>query len=181
MDERPIEQILLHLYNSIDAGFSYRAKKLFWIDDLFLSSNWGLEKKEFHNSFKNLKRSKFIIQKEQYDGSVLVSLSEEGKLRALTIKFNLLSRKKGAWDRKWRMVASDIPNTHRKGRRALRYRLKIAGFKELQESMFICPYDCEREVRDFVKLFKLEKYVRFGLLDYIDGQEYFIKMYKLSI
>ena len=75
------------------------------------------------------------------------------------------------------MIAFDIPNTHRKGRRALRYRLKTSGFREMQESMFICPYDCEQELRDFIKIFKLERYVRFGLLDFIDGQDYFIKSF----
>ncbi len=176
-----IEQILLNLYDAIDYGFSYRAKRMFLIDDLFLSSNWKrFGSKKLKDGFKALKKSKFIIQKEQYDGSVLVSLSEKGKLRALNLKFKLLSHKKEKWDKKWRMVAFDIPNTHRKGRRALRYRLKTAGFYEFQESMFIFPYNCEQEVRDFIKLFKLEDYVRFGVLDLIDGQDFFIKAFKLN-
>ena len=180
MKDSPIEQILLRLYDSIDAGFSYRAKKMFWIDDLFPNSNWNFKKKEIKDSFKTLKRTKFIIEKEQYDGSVIISLSEKGKLRALNIKFRKLANKKESWDQKWRMVAFDIPNSHRKGRDAIRYRLKNAGFHELQESMFIYPYDCEKEIRDFINLFKLEKYVRFALIDFIDGQDYFIRAFKLG-
>ena len=107
-------------------------------------------------------------------------LSEKGRLRALNAKFKQLNNKKEAWDKKWRMVAFDIPNTHRKGRNALRYRLKTAGFRELQESVFIFPYDCEQEIRDFIKLFKLESHIRFGLLDFVDGQDYFIKAFKLD-
>ena len=182
MKNSAIEQILLHLYDSIDYGFSYRAKKMFGIEDLFLSSrSWGKFKREEINAgFKNLKRLKFVQQKTQYDGSIIVSLSEKGRLRALNIRFRHLSGKKEQWDKKWRMVAFDIPNTCRKGRDAIRYRLRLGGFYELQESMFIYPYDCERDIRDFVVLFKLEKYVRFALLDFIDGQDSLIKLFKLN-
>jgi hypothetical protein len=181
MKDSAIDQILLRLYDSIDYGFSYRAKKMFGIEDLFPSSSWKkFKKKEIQDSFKNLKRLKFVQQKTQYDGSIIISLSEKGKLRALNIRFRRLSDKKEHWDKKWRMVAFDIPNTYRKGRDAIRYRLRSGGFYELQESMFIYPFDCEREVRDFVALFKLEKYVRFALLDFIDGQDSLIKMFRLN-
>ena len=46
--------------------------------------------------------------------------------------------------------------------------------------MFLYPYDCEREIRDFVKLFKLEKYVRFGLLDFIDNQDQIKNVFRLA-
>jgi len=49
--------------------------------------------------------------------------------------------------------------------------LKMGGFYEFQKSLFIYPYDCRREIDAFIKLFKLEKYVRFGLMDYIDNQD----------
>ena len=180
MKDSAIEQILLHLYNCADFGFNYRFKKGLFIDGLFPSTNWNFKKNEVEDGFKNLKRLRFIQLKKQYDGSVIISLSEKGKLRALNIRFRRLNDKKENWDKKWRMVAFDIPNTHRKGRDAMRYRLRSGGFYELQESMFIYPYDCEREIRDFVVLFNLEKYVRFALLDFIDGQENLIKLFKLS-
>ena len=154
---------------------------MFGIEDLFPSSNWKkFKKSEVKDSFKNLKRLKFIQQKTQYDGSVIISLSEKGKLRALNIRFKRLNNRKEHWDKKWRMVAFDIPNTLRKGRDAIRYRLNSGGFYELQESMFIYPYNCEREIWDFMDLFKLEKYVRFALLDFIDGQDNLIKRFKLK-
>lgn len=182
MHDSVIKQILLHLYDSIEYGTSYRFKKGLYIDDLFYSSRkWGDYKREdIKKGFKTLKREEFILQKEQYDGSVIISLSEKGKLRALNLRFWRLANKKENWDGKWRMVAFDIPDSHRKGRDALRYRLQKAGFRELQESMFIYPHDCEKEIKDFVLLFRLEKYVTFALLDYIDRQENLIKSFRLK-
>jgi len=181
MKNSAIDQILIHLYNCIDTGFSYRAKKMFLIDDLFLNSNWkNFSKEDMQKGFKNLKKLKLIVQNEKNDGSINFLLSEKGKLRALNSKFKLLNYRKKSWDKKWRMVAFDIPNTQRKERRALQYRLKTAGFHELQKSMFIYPYDCEQEIRDFVKLFKIEKYVCFGLLDFIDGRDYLMELFELD-
>ena len=181
MKNSAIEQILLHLYDSIDYGFSYNLKKRLYVDGFFPHNNWNFKPKEIKDSLATLKREKLISQKKEYDGSIIVSLNEKGRLRALNIRFRRLGdNKKLSWDKKWRMVVFDIPNSRRKGRDALRYRLKNAGFKEIQESIFVYPFDCEKEIRDFIALFKLEKYVRFALLDFIDGQENLIKSFKFT-
>ncbi|MEI7424938.1 MAG: hypothetical protein WCK10_02355 [Candidatus Staskawiczbacteria bacterium] len=165
------EQILLHLYNCIDFGFSYKMKKgLFVLDDFPI--NWrDSYRKQLGEGIKRLNKLGYTTKKENYDGSVIVSLSEKGKLRALNLSFRRLSHRKERWDGKWRMVAFDIPEDHKKGRNALWYRLKLAGFYELQKSLFLYPYDCEKEIKAFIKLFKLDKYVRFALLEYIDNEE----------
>ncbi|KKQ21539.1 MAG: hypothetical protein US35_C0022G0034 [Parcubacteria group bacterium GW2011_GWA2_37_10] len=52
MKDSAIEQILLHLYDSIDFGSSYGAKKMFGIEDLFPNSNWKkFKKEEIHDGF----------------------------------------------------------------------------------------------------------------------------------
>lgn len=181
MKESIIEQILLHLYDSIDYGFSYRAKKRLYIDKFFYSSNPGFNRKKLLKGLADLKKSNFIIQKENGNGYVSISLSDKGKLRALNFRFRRLnSGKEKIWDGKWRMVFFNIPENRRRGRDALRYRLKTAGFYKLQESIFIFPYECEKEVRDFIKLFKMEKYIKFGLLDFVDGGQHIAELFKLK-
>ena len=166
-----INQILLHLYDCIDYGFSYRAKRGLFVLDEF-SHGWKRNSgKQIRDGIRDLNKQKLIKKKENYDGSILVSLTEKGKLRALNVRFKNLYNRKEKWDGKWRMVAFDIPDKCKKGRNALRYRLRLGGFYELQESLFLYPYDCEKEIKDFVELFKLEKYVRFALLDYIDNEK----------
>ena len=163
------EEILLHLANCVDFGFPYQAQKRFGISGRMIRSL--IKEKNFRNSINDLRKYKFIEKKRSYDGSIIISLTEKGRLRALNIRFRKLDNKREPWDGKWRMVAFDIPNACRKGRTALNYRLKTGGFYELQESIFLYPYDCKKEIDDFVELFKLEKYVRFGLLDFIDNQD----------
>jgi len=174
------EKILLHLAGCVDFGFSYRAKKMFDISGKDIRDLIGRKENDFRDSITELRKSKFIEKKKNYDGSVVISLTDRGRLRALNIRFRRLSNKKCPWDGKWRMVAFDIPEECRKGRSALRYKMRLAGFYELQESLFLYPYDCEKEIAEFAKLFKLEKHIRFALLEYIDNQEEIKKIFKLN-
>ena len=124
--------------------------------------------------------NKFVEKKKNYDGSIVISLTDKGRLKILNMRFKSLSKKREPWDGRWRLVAFDIPETCRKGRSALRYKMRLAGFYELQESLFLYPYDCEKEIAEFAKLFKLEKYIRFALLEYIDNQDDIKKIFKIS-
>jgi len=170
------------LAGAADFGFSYRFNKGMGFSQFPGNALRKLirnNKKDFQESITELKKSKFIEKKKNYDGSILVSLTEKGMFRALSVRFKRLANKRERWDGKWRMLAYDIPNKCRKGRNALRYRARTAGFYELQKSLFLYPYDCEKEIKDFVQLFKLEKYVCFALLDYIDDQDFLLRKFKI--
>ena len=180
MKNSVIDEIILHLYDCIDAGFSYRAKRGLWISEDFNHWNKEINTNKLKDGIRDLNKQKFIKKKENYDGSVLVSLTEKGMLRALNIIFKRLENRKEEWDGKWRMFAFDIPEECRKGRNALRYRFRSAGFYELQKSLFVYPYDCQKEVMALVKLFKLEKYIRFVVADFIDNEESLKFKFRLS-
>ena len=164
-----INQIMLDLYDLVDYSFSYRLKKGLWISEYF--DHWKLEENAARKSIKELSRQKLITQKRDYDGSIIVSLTEKGKLRALNMQFRKFADRKEKWDGQWRFIAFDIPNKCKKGREALTYRFRIAGFYKLQESLFLYPYDCFLEINALVKLFKLEEYVSFGLLKSINNED----------
>lgn len=175
-----IEKILLHLVDCVDFGCSYKFKKEIGFSGSIFRNLVKTSEKDFKDTITELKRSKFIEKKINYDGSIIISLTDKGKLRALNLRFKRLNSKKEVWDGKWRMVAFDIPDESKKGRNALRYRARIAGFYELQESLFVYPYDCEKEIRDFIKLFRLDKFVRFVVADFIDNQEELEKIFQLK-
>jgi len=166
-----VEEILWHIYYHTDQHIGgYDDARFFILNDI-LKDLHNFSAKQLRTAVCDLSKQKLIEKKKGYEDSVLVSLTEKGMLRVINFRFRRLNDKKEKWDGKWRMVAFDIPNECSKGRKALNYRLKMGGFYELQESIFLHPYDCKKEIDAFVKLFKLEKYVRFGLLDFIDNQD----------
>ncbi len=179
------QKIILHLANCMDFSFSYTLNKKLGLPQFpgrVLRDLLKADDRDFGDSITELKRLHLIEKKVNYDGSILISLTSRGKLRALNMRFKHLERvhKNEKWDGKWRMVAYDIPDEFKRGRDALRYRAHIAGFYELQKSLFLYPYDCQKEIEDFVQLFKLEKYVRFALLDFIDNQDFLLRKFKLN-
>ena len=170
-----LEEILWSIYYQSEHRVGRRDDARFFIlndiiKDIHKYTGKYLTAKQLVSAVVDLKRQELIQKKKDYAGTVLVSLTEKGILRAINYKFRRLEHKKEKWDGKWRMVAFDIPRECEKGRKALVYRLKTGGFYELQESIFLYPYDCKNEVDALTNFFKIKKYVRFGLLDFIEGQ-----------
>ena len=56
------------------------------------------------------------------------------------------------WDEHWRIVIFDVPERRRGARDKLRIMLESIGFKKLQASVWIFPYECE----DLLLLLKTE-------------------------
>lgn len=174
------QKILLLLLGGIAFGYSLTPGKQ-WRVLKEISREWEkIEKKELLEGIKSLYRLNIISKEKNEDGSIKVLLTEKGKLRALNCQLENLKNKKEKWDGKWRMVSYDIPERFKKGRDALRKKLRDVGFQELQKSVFVFPYDCRKEINFLVDLFKLEKYVRFGVLELIDNGVYLKKIFKLD-
>jgi len=174
------ENILLLLMGGLAFGYSYTPVMR---DKVFraVSKEWKrINKKELKEGIDYLYRLKYIDKKGVgYDIGEL-ALTQKGRLKSLESLLNNLKNKKDKWDGKWRMVCFDIPEKYKQGRDALRNKLKGIGFRELQKSVFVAPYDCKDEIALLVELFNLDKYVRFGVLEYVDNEGYLRSLYKIS-
>jgi len=174
------EKILLLLFGGLAFGFCYTPGKQRMVLRT-VSREWKkLNPKELREGISYLYRLKFIDKEECENGFIALSLTNRGRLKALNYQLENIKSKKEKWDGKWRMVAFDIPQSYKRGRDALRKKLKKIGFCELQKSVFITPFECKKEIGLLVKFFDLDKYVRFGVLDYIDNEAYFKKHFKMS-
>ena len=56
---------------------------------------------------------------------------------------NFQLKKPKKWDRKWRIIVFDVKEKERRKRDELRDYLYKIGFKRLQDSVWVFPYDCE--------------------------------------
>ena len=131
-------------------------------------------------AIKNLYRSKLIEYAENANGEVAMVLSDVGKKYTLTYTVDDMKiRKPKAWDKKWRMVLFDIPETMRKARNALRERLRQLGFYEFQKSVFIIPYECQNEVDFLIELYNLRHYVRCITAHHIDNELHLKKIFDI--
>ena len=173
------ERILLLLLAGVALGFSYSYRQQ-WKVLKIVSKEWKKFKKdELRKEVNNLYRFKYITKENNNDGSVDISITEKGEFKALNLQLNNIKNQTKKWDGKWRMVSFDVPEPYKKGRDALRRKLKSIGFRELQKSVFVTNFDCLKEIELLVNFFNLNKFVRFGILESIDNDYYLRKIFKI--
>jgi len=107
-----------------------------------------------------------------------VRLSRNGRDFLKKIDLDHLEIKKPSkWDKKWRIVFFDIPETKKKERDFFAQKLKDIGFYRFQESVFIFPYECGEEILFLTSLCGIERFVTIGRLEYISDHVEIMKYF----
>ncbi len=125
---------------------------------------WEATKRIFGTSKKgNKKRSdtlrylkqRGLVEWRREGHDIVITLTKEGKERASKYQIDeLVLERPRTWDKKWRVVVFDIPNSSTFVRNVFRRKLKELGFYALQKSIWVHPYKCEEEIallRDFLE------------------------------
>ena len=173
------EKILLLLFTGLALGFTYSPQRQYKILKAVAKEWRKIDEKKLKQEIRNLYKSRLIESKENPDGSFAYVLTDKGKLKVLTYHFQKMKIKKNSWDEKYRLVIFDIPEKLKKARDALRWKLKELGFFELQKSVFVFPYECKNEIDFVIEFFNLRKYVRYGILEFVDNDLHLRKIFKL--
>lgn len=78
------------------------------------------------------------------------------------------------------MVVFDIPEKYRRLRNQVRAILKRAGFKQLQQSVWIFPYECEELVQLIQQESELAPHILYGVLEKIEGGKGLMRQFGLK-
>lgn len=138
-----------------------------------------IDNRALKSAIKSLYSSKLVSQKNNKDGTTTFELSNNGKRLALTYDIDNMKIKKHPWDKKWRIVTSDIPERIKKVREALRLHLRNLGFKELHKSVFVLPYECRNEIEYIVEFYNARRFIRYIEASHIDNELDFKKKFGL--
>lgn len=149
---RTILKCLLLAGAVVIAGSSPSFGKYFW---KIVFGAHKISNRKASNAFNYYRRKGFIAV-EQSGHEVAVSLTPLGKEFAGKYQIDELEivRPKH-WDGKWRIIIFDIPHELRMLRNAFRNKLRELGFYGLQKSVWVCPFECRKEVqllREFLGL-----------------------------
>lgn len=141
------------------------------IMEVFEEREQKISKTQVKRVLYNLEKKRLISLKET-NGDLLATFNEKGKKLILKYKFDELEIKKPKkWDKKWRLVMFDIPEKKRLARDVLRRKLKSMNFYQIQRSVFIHPFECQREIELITKVYEIKPFVYFIRVDYIDNQK----------
>jgi len=114
---------------------------------------------------------------EEKDNKIYVT--PKGRVKIIKNILEEKLNKEAGWKGFWWAVAFDIPEKKRQARDLLRRELKAMHFIEVQKSIWVTPYDIEKELSillklwlkdlgDNIRIFKIEK-----ISDDADLREYF--------
>ncbi len=128
---------------------------------------------------RKLKRTVFSLEKQgflQYGSSDSLKLTTKGIQRAV---YESLQIRKQTWDKRWRLVMFDIPETKRGARIALSRKIIEMGMRHVQDSVFISPYPCEEEITTAAKFLHVDKYIQLAVAISISDSTKFKKEFDL--
>ncbi len=129
----------------------------------------------YNQKIHNLKSSSYFTEKNDR-----IYLTTKGRITIIKSIIKKKNRLK-EWNGKWIAVIFDIPEKNRKERVFLRKELKWIGFKELQKSIWIFPFDIHKELVALLKLWKVDFSgdIRILIIDAITEDARFKKLFHL--
>ena len=135
------------------------------------------DKEKFSHELYRLKQAGLIKdyfkEKEHF-----IQLTAKGKKKLKRIIVDEIDFKKsGNWDKKWRVVIFDVPNSKNVERNILRHKLESIGFFQLQKSVYIYPYECLKEITTLKNMYFLSPYVQYMIVDRIETEIDLIELF----
>ncbi|MBI2611624.1 hypothetical protein HYW54_02640 [Candidatus Gottesmanbacteria bacterium] len=128
---------------------------------------------------QRLRRQK-IIEVSEENGVSIVRLTEKGRLRTLKYKLEEMSiRKQKKWDQKWRIIIYDIEKFKQRQQKAFRRMLKKLNMFQLQKSVYITPYPCDKEVEFLRNYFGVDEGVLYIVAERIEYEDAYKKYFGL--
>jgi DNA-binding transcriptional regulator PaaX len=144
------------------------------------NSSGKYSNRQINRSLRSLKKQGLISMTNHGD-KILIKMTKNGKEKLLKFKIEGIKLKpQKRWDKTWRLVIFDIPESHKLNRQLFRRKIKEMGFERLQRSVWICPYPCEDEI-DFLKeIYEIRPYVRIVTANSIDIQSDLVRRFNLA-
>ncbi|MFH1170487.1 MAG: CRISPR-associated endonuclease Cas2 [Candidatus Vogelbacteria bacterium] len=114
-----------------------------------------------------------VVKIKNGRGQTLLRITREGReelKRYLTQELKI--EKPRRWDEKYRLIIFDIKEVRRKVRDELRKWLEHLGFKKLQNSVWVYPYECREVIVLLKSQFKIGQDVLYITADEIENDRW---------
>lgn len=176
------KMVLTHIVDSVLAGYSAiegrKGPGIFTIAEEIVKTIIKIKKQQVTRAkifriLENLEK-KEIIDLEEKDDKVFVYLKDKNHPKVVEYSIKLLldyKKKKKTWDGRWFLVFFDVPEIQRNKRDQLRRFLKKFGFYPYQKSVYLFPYECEKEVALIKKIVEGAKYMKYIIAEKIEDEE----------
>lgn len=142
------------------------------------------DRRRVRSTIKRLEKQKILEIKETKNGQTRITITKRGEKLVLKYRVSDLSiLRPKKWDGLWRVVVFDIPesiNKKNRAREALREKLREFGFYKFQNSVFVFPFECEKEIEFIKAIFDIQPYVMLIRARQIDNADFLKKHFELT-
>ena len=131
-------------------------------------------------TISKLKERGFIGFEKNKD-KTFVRLTEKGERELLKYRLReAVIEKPKKWDKKWRVIIFDIKEKRKIIREELRKELVNLGFRRLQNSVWIHPYDCEEIMIMLKSYFNIGKDVLYLVVERLENDKWLKRDFSLE-
>lgn len=135
--------------------------------------NLNVEEKKIRTSLDKMEK-KEILEILEEDDQVFVKIKD--KVNPTITKYSIkalldFKKKEKKWQGKWFMVFFDVPEIQRNKRDYLRDFLTKIGFYRFQKSVYVFPYECEKEILLIKKIVEGAKYIKYIVAEKIEDEK----------
>lgn len=132
--------------------------------------------KDVHKKIKRLEEKGMI-----YLGPDKIRLTKKGRqiLKEITISDVEIPVPK-KWDKTWHLVSYDIPVEKSQKRDWFRHKLQEFGFRKIQESLWVYPYNCREQIALIANWLGISKNVVLMQASTVPNQKSLEKEFKLT-
>jgi len=143
--------------------------------------NLNVEEKKIKISLEKMEK-KEILEIVEKDDHVFIKIKD--KENPTIVKYSIkalldFKRKEKKWKGKWFLVFFDVPEIQSNKRDYLRIYLLKIGFIKYQQSVYIFPYECEKEITLIKKIVEGAKYMKYIVAEKIEDENKMKKLFKL--
>lgn len=142
----------------------------------------NIEEAKIRKSLEKLESNE-IIDLDEKDGKIFVRLKDKNNLTVIKYSTKALldfKKKEKKWNKKWFLVFFDVPEIQKNKRNYLRRFLVYIGFHQYQKSIYIFPYECEKEIFLIKKIVEGAKYMRYIVAEKIEDEKTVKSFFKLK-
>lgn len=164
-----VKEILLETMNTAKAIYEIFERPSLWGKD-YPKRN----KQTVYNTVNRLEKEGYLVEVEER-GRKRYRATLKGKAKI----FAYLKKDK-KWDGKWRIVVFDVPEKKKRLRNYFRGCLINLGFRQLQKSVWISPYNIADTIEELIRLCRAKEYVHYLLVEELDNRDVLMKLFKLN-
>ena len=138
-------------------------------------------RQRLHETMYRLKK-KGLVEFRDVNGKQSLYLTTKGRKMSQKIQLGSLQIKKPRrWDERWRIVMFDIDEGKRSLRQKVRRWMRELGFKRLQDSVWIHPYDCEEIITLLKTDLRIGKELLYVIADAVEYDRPLREYFKLPL